>query len=135
MSTVQHLSQRDDKKDQEVEMIEDKSGPDLTSLDAQDSTPVVETCFEGYTLEETQAMSKKLVRLIDFRVLPVLILLFLVSLAHNLYDSHRGMSTILTLSDGSPICFHLYPPCLSYSSTSSTVTTSPTPKSPAWPPT
>lgn len=73
-------------------MIEDKSGPDLTSLDAQDSTPVVETCFEGYTLEETQAMSKKLVRLIDFRVLPVLILLFLVGLAHNLqtHTSYRA---------------------------------------------
>lgn len=90
MTTILQLSQRDDKKDQEVEMIEDKSGPDLTSLDARDTTPVVETCFEGHTLEETQAMSKKLVRLIDFRVLPILILLFLVSAAHSCKDILRG---------------------------------------------
>lgn len=90
-------------------MIEDKSGPDLTSLDARDTTPVVETCFEGYTLEETQAMSKKLVRLIDFRVLPILILLFLVSLAHSLqtHTSHRA--PILTSSGNLSLCLRLKP--------------------------
>ena len=60
-------------------MIEDKLMPEDASIIAQNPVAVVETCFEGYTEEETKAMSKRLVRLIDFRVLPVLILLFLVN--------------------------------------------------------
>jgi len=74
---VQHIYNQDDKK-QEVEMIEDKLIPEEASVIEQNPVAVIETCFEGYTEEETKAMSKKLVRLIDFRVLPVLILLFLV---------------------------------------------------------
>jgi hypothetical protein len=48
---------------------------------AADANPIrtVETKFEGYTEAETAQMSKKLVRLIDWRILPVLVLLFLVS--------------------------------------------------------
>jgi len=60
-------------------MIEDKLMPEDASIIAQNPVVVVETCFEGYNEEETKAMSKRLVRLIDFRVLPVLILLFLVN--------------------------------------------------------
>ncbi|KAJ9093756.1 hypothetical protein QFC20_007063, partial [Naganishia adeliensis] len=64
-----------------IEMIEhnDLKELDVTS-EAQEMGVRVETCFEGYTEEETQKASKKLVRLIDFRVLPVLILLFLLNI-------------------------------------------------------
>jgi hypothetical protein len=74
---VQHICNQDDKK-QEVEMIEDKLMPEDASVIEHNPIAVIQTCFEGYTEEETKALSKKLVRLIDFRVLPVLILLFLV---------------------------------------------------------
>jgi hypothetical protein len=77
---VQHIHHQDDKK-QDVQMIEDKLMPEDASIDDQRPLPIVQTCFEGYSEEETKAMSKKLVRLIDFRVLPILILLFLVSRA------------------------------------------------------
>ncbi|KAJ9094094.1 hypothetical protein QFC21_006195 [Naganishia friedmannii] len=67
-----------------IEMIENNG--DLkefdagSTTDAQERQPTVETCFEGYNEEETRQRSKKLVRLIDFRVLPVLILLFLLNI-------------------------------------------------------
>jgi hypothetical protein len=80
----QDLSYADDKK-QDVEMIEDKEFGDAAQTEAN-PVRVVETCFEGYTEEETKVMGRKLVRLIDFRVLPVLILLFLVSHAPRLHS-------------------------------------------------
>jgi hypothetical protein len=62
-------------KKQDIEFIEDKE--QSHQIDAN-AIRTVETAFEGYTEEETAQMSKKLVRLIDWRVLPVLVLLFLV---------------------------------------------------------
>lgn len=79
MSAATHELAREfsaDKKRDE-DFIEDKEDGQQVHVNA---AKVVETCFEGYTEQETKQMSRKLVRLIDWRVLPVLVILFLVSL-------------------------------------------------------
>ena len=78
MSAPNHVLTREfspDKK-QDIELIEDKEYGQQTDANL---IRTVETKFEGYTEAETAQMSKKLVRLIDWRILPVLVLLFLVS--------------------------------------------------------
>jgi len=78
MSAPNHVLTREfspDKK-QDIELIEDKEYGQQTDANV---IRTVETKFEGYTEAETAQMSKKLVRLIDWRILPVLVLLFLVS--------------------------------------------------------
>ncbi|KAJ9111496.1 hypothetical protein QFC22_006523 [Naganishia vaughanmartiniae] len=89
-----------------IEMIENtgdlKELDALSTADAQERQPTVETCFEGYTEEETKQQSKKLVRLIDFRVLPVLILLFLLNILdrNNIANAKvSGMSTDLKFNN------------------------------------
>jgi len=78
MSAPNHVLTREfspDKK-QDIELIEDKEYGQQTDANV---IRTAETKFEGYTEAETAQMSKKLVRLIDWRILPVLVLLFLVS--------------------------------------------------------
>ena len=63
---------------------DDEKKVDISMVENTDASPVATAdfdfeCFEGHDAATTAAKSRRLVRLIDFRVLPTLVLLFIVS--------------------------------------------------------